>query len=95
MIDIRLPEKLSQEFLSLIPSQQKVVDELFKTGKLTNYALSADQSKLWVSVLAEDEEDVWRILGEFPLISFMDVEIHELAFHHRAMIAAIPSFSLN
>jgi muconolactone delta-isomerase len=95
MIDISLPEILSDEFLSLIPEQQKVVNEFFKKGLITNYALNAEQTKLWITISANSESEVWETLGKLPLISFMDVNIHELAFHHRAIVTAMPSFSLN
>ncbi|GAB4336049.1 MAG: hypothetical protein OHK0038_14150 [Flammeovirgaceae bacterium] len=95
MIDISLPETLSDEFLALIPDQQKVVSELFENGQITNYALNTENTRLWVTISANSEAEVWETLGKFPLISFMDVNIYELAFHHRAILTAMPSFSLN
>lgn len=47
MVDFSLPATLDQEFINLIPSQRTIVNRLFTEGKLVNYALSLENSKLW------------------------------------------------
>jgi muconolactone delta-isomerase len=81
MVDISLPSELTEEFFSLIPKQRALVNQLFNQGKLTSYSLAIDRSKLWATIVAESEEDVVYILSLLPLRKFMDVEIHQLAFH--------------
>jgi hypothetical protein len=93
MVDIDLPEFLTEEFLALIPRQREHVNMLLREGKIVNYALSLDRSKLWTIVWAESEDEVTEILSTFPLTHFVNPEIYELAFNNRA--ERIPVFSLN
>jgi muconolactone delta-isomerase len=81
MVDISLPSALTEEFFSLIPKQRALVNQLFNQGKLTSYSLALDRSTLWATIVAESEEDVVYILSLLPLRKFMEVEIHQLAFH--------------
>jgi hypothetical protein len=46
----------TEGFLALIPRQRKYVDALMGEGKIVHYALAADRSKLWTTILAESEE---------------------------------------
>jgi muconolactone delta-isomerase len=82
MINIKLPEELSTEFIMLIPKQRAHINELMDKGKVLQYSLSMDRSHLWVIIAARTERKAMDILSTFPLISFMRPEIHELAFHN-------------
>lgn len=82
IIDIQLPDVITEEFVAKIPSQRKVVDRLFLEGKIHLYSLAFDRSKLWIAMNAENEAEVWNILYTFPLIEYMNADIHELAFHN-------------
>jgi hypothetical protein len=92
--DIELPEVLSEEFLSLIPDQRKIVDELLSDGTIYFYSLAFDRSRLWVGVRAENEAEVWNILYTFPLIEYMNADIYELAFHNAEKLGVF-ELSLN
>ena len=94
MIDARLPKKLTEEFISLIPQQKAKIDELMDGGKIIQYSLAMDRSKLWVIILAESEKNVLDIISTFPLIDFMEPKIHELAFHHSNSIE-LPKLIMN
>lgn len=94
MIDIDLPEEMTKEFLSLIPKQRKVVDNLVQDGVIDNYTLSFDRKKLWIVMNAQNENSAMDILSTFPLIGYMQLQLHELAFHVNAD-ASKYAFSLN
>ncbi len=92
--DISLPEVISQDFISLIPLQRLQVGILMKSGRLTNYALSIDRSKLWAIFIGNSEEEVHNIINIFPLRKYMEVQLHELAFHEYPQLQ-FPIQSLN
>lgn len=94
MIDITLPEVLTEEFISLVPQQRAQVNKLFSEGRLASYSLSLDRSKLWTTMLAESEEEVVIVLSTFPLRKFMDLSIHRLAFSESAN-ANVARISMN
>lgn len=82
IIDCNLHNPHSEAFMQLIPSQRAVVNDLMFEGKILNYSVSIDRKKLWMVVNAESEEAVIDMLSKFPLIQFMDVEVHPLLFHN-------------
>jgi muconolactone delta-isomerase len=94
MADINLPKPLPSEFISLIPEQRKAINELMAEGVISTYSLTLDRSKLWVIFFAESETDAMKHISSFPLFKFMNIKIHELAFHENASIRT-PHFSLN
>jgi muconolactone delta-isomerase len=82
MINIKLPDELTNEFILLIPQQRAHINELMDRGKVLQYSLANDRSHLWVIILAESEIKAMDVLATFPLINYMLPEIHELAFHN-------------
>lgn len=94
IVDIELPDVITEDFISGIPDQRRVVDRLFQEGRLFSYSLAFDRSKLWIGMNAENEAEVWNILYTFPLVEYMNADIHELAFHNTAK-AGIYELSLN
>lgn len=81
MVDIGLPEVLTEEFLATIPKQRAVITKLMEERTVINYSLALDRSKLWTIIRAESESDVFDVLSEFPLIGWMRFDIYELAFN--------------
>ncbi len=94
MVDFHLPEVLSEEFMSLIPYQRAMINNYFKEGKLLNYALSLENSRLWAVFQANSELEVMDYLADLPLTEFMQVEINMLTFFN-SKESSIPSFSMN
>lgn len=93
MVEFELPETLNPEFVSLIPKQRLVVDELLAEGTIRSYALAIDRSTLWVVVEAETEFEVMEVLSQMPLSDHMEPYISELFFHNTPDV--VHAFSLN
>jgi hypothetical protein len=91
---ITLPAQLNEEFAALVPSQRKHVDHLIGEGTVTGYSLALDRSKLWVTMIAETEQEAAEIVAEFPLSRFFQFKIYPLAFHQSSR-AGLMKVSLN
>ncbi len=94
MVDFTLPKVLSEDFLRQIPHQRAKVNKLFRDGKLVNYALSLDNSKIWATINANSELDVLELVSQLPLSRFMQYKINLLTFYTGANADA-PVFSMN
>jgi muconolactone delta-isomerase len=94
MVEIQLPSLLTEEFVSKVPAQRQMVNDLMEQGTLMSYALTADRTKLWCVVKAESEIEVMSIVSEFPLIDYMSPTISELMFNN-VVALRLPLFSLN
>jgi muconolactone delta-isomerase len=94
MVDFTLPTDLPEEFVNKIPQQRSMVNRLLSEGKILNYALSLENSKLWVVFAAASEADLMEIVHRLPLTRYMKVRVHELTFFN-AHNAFVPAFSVN
>lgn len=80
LANIDLPPLKSQDFWDKIPSQRKVVQRLLRDGYIISYAVSDDLNHLWVVIKANSEWDAKNIIGQFPIIKFINVKIIPLRF---------------
>lgn len=95
MVDCTLPHQLSDAFISLIPRQRAVVNRLLSEGRILNYALALENSKLWFVCAAESEAELMELISHLPLMSHMQqVRVSELAVYSSANAFA-PAFSEN
>lgn len=94
MVDFTLPSDLSEEFVQKIPAQRNMVNRLISEGKILNYALSLQHSKLWAVFAAESETDLMELVHRLPLTRYMQVNISELTFYN-ASNPVTPAFSAN
>ena len=92
--DIDLINPYSEAFISLVPFQREKIDEMMATSVIVSYSLALDRSKLWVTFIAENEQDVYEHIATFPLVEFMDPTVSELAFHN-SISNNFPVISLN
>lgn len=93
LIDISLPDEITEEFIALIPRQRAHIDVLMVKGIVTSYSLAIDRSKLWVTLMGNSEHDALETLKTFPLYKFFRTAIYPLAFHN--MTLSLTKVSLN
>lgn len=94
MVEIDLPDTMSDDFVRRVPAQRQMVNDLMERGSLVSYALTTDRTKLWCVFKAESEIEVMTIMSDFPLIDFMSPTISELMFNN-VVALRLPLFSLN
>lgn len=94
MVDFTLPTELPEEFVESIPRQRAMVNRLLSEGKILNYALSLENSKLWVVFSAHSESELMEMVQRLPLTRYMKVRISELTFFNAAN-SFTPAFSVN
>jgi len=94
MVDFTLPDTLTEEFMEKIPHQRAKVNRLLREGKLVNYALSLETSKMWAVFNADSEWQVKEMLDTLPLSKFMEAHVSTLTFYN-SLEEEIPVFSMN
>jgi muconolactone delta-isomerase len=93
MIEVSLPPDFTMEMMLLVPQQRAMVIRMMKKGILLSYSLANDRSKLWMVMVAEDEEQVERYINRFPLAQYMQYDTRVLMFHNS--LNEMMSISLN
>jgi hypothetical protein len=94
MVEFKLPEILTEDFISLIPEQRAKINALMDAGVIMCYTLNQERTRLWTVIVAKSDVAVMDVIAQFPLIVFMKPEISELTFHHQSSLV-MPSISLN
>lgn len=94
MVDFTLPTELPEEFVNKIPQQRSLVNRMLTEGKILNYALSLENSKLWVVFAAGSEAELMEMVHRLPLTRYMKVKVNELTFYN-SMQGFVPAFSVN
>jgi hypothetical protein len=94
MVDINLPELLSNEFIKLIPKQRSYVKKMMGEGVISNYSLSYDRRKLWVVINADTPQEAKAIIESFPIYNHITFKINSLLFHE-TNITSMPHMWLN
>jgi len=69
---------VSVEFRDLIPPHRDYINNLIIKGIIDHYAVSMETQRAWVTLNAEDKEEVERIISNSPLYQFWTYEIDEL-----------------
>lgn len=93
MIEFELPDELDENFMTLIPEQRIVVNQMMGDGIIKSYSLAMDRSVLWVVLEADSEFEVMEIIAQMPLSDYLHPYISELMFHNGAEVNT--PFSLN
>ena len=95
MVDFKMPDMLSEDFIALIPIQRNIINGYFHSGVMVNYALSLEHSKIWAIFRANSEIEVLQLVADLPLTPLMDsVEISSLTFYN-APQSVTAEFSYN
>jgi hypothetical protein len=81
---IFLPEIFTPKLYALIPKQREVVNYLMEKRVILNYSLDMERKNVWAFIEGENEQQVMDVLSTFPIIKFVRVNIHELAFYDPA-----------
>lgn len=94
MVEFDVPYPMSHEFMALVPEQRNCADKMMAEQHILSYSLTADRRKLWVIFSAESEADLFQLVTELPLTSYMHYEYQELMFHNAPWML-LPSPSMN
>ncbi len=94
MVDFTMPQDLPDEFFNRISQQREAVNGLLSEGKILNYALSLENSKLWAVFSVASENELMEVVQKLPLTRYMKMRVSELTFYNAANPFAL-SFSVN
>lgn len=70
--------EMSEEFMSLVPPHRTYINFLINKGVIDHYAVSIESQRTWITVNAEDKDEVMTLLRKSPLFKFWSCEIDEL-----------------
>jgi hypothetical protein len=69
---------MSDEFMQLVPPHRTYINFLINKEIIDQYAVSMETQKVWITLKAENKNEVDKILEKSPLYKFWTYEIDEL-----------------
>lgn len=94
MVEITFPDVVNEDFVSKLPEQRDVINNLMQKGIILSYSLSLDFSKLWIVILGENRLVLAQTLDAFPLAEYFKYQIVSLTFYN-SVSNKFPELSLN
>ncbi len=86
--------EISDEFMEFVPPHRTYINYLINKGVIDHYAVSMETQRSWITLNAEDKEEVEKLLKKSPLFKFWQVEIDEL-FVLDGQYYRMPEMNLN
>lgn len=71
--------EMDEEFMTLIPPHRVYINSLIEKGIIDQYVVSMETQRLWITISAEDKNEVDQRLRRSPIYKYWNpVEIDEL-----------------
>jgi hypothetical protein len=86
--------ELEDDFMELVPPHRTYINNLINAGTIDHYAVSMETMRSWITINAEDKDEVIKILKKSPLYKFWTYEIDEL-FVLDGQYYRLPELNLN
>jgi muconolactone delta-isomerase len=69
---------MSEEFMELVPAHRTYINFLINKDVIDQYAVSMETQRIWITLNAENKEEIEKVLAKSPLFKFWTFEIDEL-----------------
>ena len=69
---------MSDEFMQLVPPHRTYINYLINKDVIEQYAVSMETQRVWITLKAENKDEVEKLLEKSPLYKFWSYEIDEL-----------------
>lgn len=70
--------EMNDEFMELVQEHRTYINTLINKTVIDHYAVSIETQRAWITINAEDKEEVEKMLSKSPLYKFWTFEIDEL-----------------
>jgi hypothetical protein len=70
--------EMNDDFMDLVPPHRTYINYLINKGTIDHYAVSMETQRSWITINAEDKEEVDKLLKKSPLYKYWTLEIDEL-----------------
>jgi muconolactone delta-isomerase len=70
--------EMSDEFAALVPQHRVYIDRQIKKGTIDHYVVTMETQQVWITISADDKEEVEKLLSKSPLYKYWTYTINEL-----------------
>lgn len=94
MVELKLPEELTENFMRKIPSHRAFINYLINQGKIQSYTINEERTKGWIIFNTNSEDETQRLLEQLPIFEFISYRIHSTLIHD-SEIFRFPKMNMN
>ena len=87
--------ELGDEFVETRDNVSYQMNQLLAEGQIQTYGVAQDNSRMWVTLLADSEFHAWEIVSDLPVNGIMDPYITSLSTYNQTLDLQFPAISLN
>ncbi len=87
--------ELGQHFAETYESSSTLMNQMLADGKIQTYGVDQDMSRMWISMLADTEYQVWEMICNLPIEAITQPMITTLHTYNQSIDLQFPAISLN
>ena len=87
--------ELGHSFVEHFSDNESSLNRLLAEGKVQTYGISNDFTRMWATMIAETELEVWEMLTSLPFDSVMEPLVTPLYTYNQSIDLHFPIICLN
>ena len=87
--------ELGQSFGESYESSTAVMNQMLADGKIQTYGISSEMSRMWISMLADTDYQVWELVCSLPIVAVNEPMITSLHTYNQSIDLQFPAISMN
>ena len=76
-------------------SSSYLMNQMLADGQIQTYGISEDLNRMWITMLADSDLEVWELIGHLPVESVMEPIVTSLNTYNQSIDLLFPAVSLN
>jgi len=87
--------ELGSNFAEEIDSYTLQMNRCLADGKIQTFGIAQDNSRVWATLLADDEMEAWEIVSALPIEGLFDPIVTPLSTYNQSLDLQFPVICLN
>ncbi|NND08010.1 MAG: hypothetical protein HKN87_16650 [Saprospiraceae bacterium] len=87
--------ELGHSFGENYESSTALMNQMLADGKIQTYGINVDMSRMWISMLAESDYQVWEMVCNLPIAAVSEPLITSLHTYNQSIDLQFPAISMN
>ena len=87
--------ELNFNFRDRMESATYLMNQMLADGHIQTYSISEDLNRMWITMVADSDYEVWELIGHLPVESIMEPIVTGLNTYNQSIDLLFPAVSLN
>ena len=87
--------ELNFNFRDRMESATYLMNQMLADGQIQTYSIAEDLNRMWITMVADSEYEVWELISHLPVESIMEPIVTSLNTHNQSIDLLFPAVSLN